>query len=206
MLNMIHQNHIDKRVDEHMKDLGKRIKFLRKQQNRTQDEVAEQCGFTKSLLSKIENGVSTPPVSTLIKIANSLGVNVSDLLDDRQNQSSSFISEQTSNDRANWVSTNKGYSFFAYASNFGNKSMQPYLFEAKKGEVKPHTFSHEGEEFILMLEGTMRYSVGNIQYTLTPGDSIYFNSLEDHMLSPISDTVKYVAVFSQEFKTDDPDD
>lgn len=57
-------------------EIGKRIKYLRKSQQRTIQEIAEVCGFSKSLLSKIENGRTTSPVATLVKIANALGVNL----------------------------------------------------------------------------------------------------------------------------------
>lgn len=178
-------------------ELGKRIKQLRKEQRRTQDEIAELCGFTISLLSKIENGKTTPPVSTLVKIANALGVKVSDILENRSTRGPSF---STNDDNANpdkWIKTNKGYSFLAFASELRDKKMQPYLFRANKGEVKQHAFSHEGEEFIYMLEGRMKYKVGQIEYTLGPGDSIYFNSLEEHNLTPITDEAVYLAVFTE---------
>lgn len=53
--------------------LGHVIRRIRKQQMRTLDEVASACGFTKSLLSKIEKGHTSPPVATLTKIAKHLG-------------------------------------------------------------------------------------------------------------------------------------
>ena len=58
-------------------ELSRRIRFIRKQQNRTLEEISSVCGFTKSLLSKIENGVTTPPIATLMKIADALHVNIS---------------------------------------------------------------------------------------------------------------------------------
>ena len=47
-----------------------------------------------------------------------------------------------------------------------------------------------------MLEGEMKYKVGKIEYTLKPGDSIYFDSLEEHTLIPMSDEVTYIAVIA----------
>ena len=62
-------------------DLGKRIRKLRVQQRRTLQDVAEECGFTKSLLSKIETGKVVPPVATLVKIAQTMGIKVSTLIE-----------------------------------------------------------------------------------------------------------------------------
>jgi quercetin dioxygenase-like cupin family protein len=94
------------------------------------------------------------------------------------------------------ISTNKGYSFYTFATEWKDKLMQPFLFHAHKNEIKQHAFSHTGHEFIYMLEGEMKYKVGEGEYTLTPGDSVYFNSLEEHALIPITDEVKYLAVFA----------
>ena len=74
--------------------------------------------------------------------------------------------------------------------------MQPYYFVARKGEVKKRVMSHKGEEFIYVLEGKMKYKVGSVEYTLGSGDTIYFTSLEEHTLTPISVVVKYLAIFT----------
>src|SRR5690606_11051776 len=94
------------------------------------------------------------------------------------------------------IPTDKGYSFYTFAPEFKEKVMQPFLFIAKKNEIKQHVFSHEGHEFVYMLEGEMKYKVGSMEYTLKPGDSIYFNSLEEHTLTPLTEEVKYLAVFA----------
>lgn len=177
-------------------DLGKTIKKIRIEQNRNLTEIAEMCGFSKSLLSKIENGKTVPPIATLMKIADALGTKVSVLLDDQQRSGTIYTTAETSTTKL--VKTDKGYSFFAFAVERGEKLMQPFLFVSKKNEQDSrHTFSHNGEEFIYILEGEMEYKVGNVEYTLKPGDSLYFDSVEKHSLSPLTDEVKYVAVFTQ---------
>ncbi len=177
--------------------IGNRIRMIRKEQKRTQEEIANSCGFTKSLLSKIENGQSAPPVSTLMKIAGALGVRVSDLIEEESQQTTVYTNSGLYEERDKWIRTDKGYAFFAFASERRNKLIQPYMITARKGEVRQHGFSHEGEEFIYMISGEMDYKVGATQYTLRPGDTLYFNSLEEHLLAPLSDEVTYMAVFTQ---------
>jgi transcriptional regulator with XRE-family HTH domain len=175
-------------------ELGKRIRFLRKTQRRTLREIADICGFTNSLLSKIENGKTMPPVATLMKIAASLGVKVSDLLDDNEQVGTILTENETIHDKL--LQTDKGYSFYTFAPQLKDKLMQPFLFVAHKDQIKPNLYSHNGHEFVYMLEGEMKYKVGSTEYTLKPGDSVYFNSLEEHTLTPITDEVKYLAVFA----------
>jgi transcriptional regulator with XRE-family HTH domain len=176
-------------------NLGQKIRKLRKEQNRNLSDIADTCGFSKSLLSKIENGKTMPPIATLVKIAETLGTKVSVLLDDHDESGTIFTSKETSSNKL--VKTEKGYSFFAFAVERQEKLMQPYLFVAKKGETKKSLLSHAGEEFIYVIEGSMTYMVGNNQYTLNSGDSIYFDSLEEHRMEPITDEVIYLAMFTQ---------
>ena len=73
--------------------------------------------------------------------------------------------------------------------------MQPFLFVAKKNEVKEHPLTHDGEEFIYVIKGKMKFQIGNVDYTLNEGDTLYFNSLEVHQVKPISETVEYIDIF-----------
>jgi quercetin dioxygenase-like cupin family protein len=73
--------------------------------------------------------------------------------------------------------------------------MQPFLFVAKKGEVVPHQLSHEGEEFIYIIRGEMKMQVGEIEYHLKEGDSLYFDALQKHGIMPVSEIVTYLDVF-----------
>jgi transcriptional regulator with XRE-family HTH domain len=179
-----------------MMDLGNKIKKLRTEQNRNLTDIANVCGFSKSLLSKIENGKTVPPIATLIKIADALGTRVSVLLDDQEQSGTIYTTSEASLSKL--VKTDKGYSFFTFAVERGEKLMQPFLFVSRKEEHdSKNVYSHNGEEFIFILEGEMRYKVGQVEYSLKPGDSLYFDSIEKHTLSPITDEVKYIAVFTQ---------
>jgi quercetin dioxygenase-like cupin family protein len=59
----------------------------------------------------------------------------------------------------------------------------------------PHELSHEGEEFIYIIRGEMKMQVGEIEYCLKEGDSLYFNSLQKHGIMPVSDEVTYLDIF-----------
>ena len=64
--------------------IGKKIKYLRLRQQKTQQQIADECGISKSLLSKIENGQTSSAIATLAKIAKALNVSLSWLLEDKQ--------------------------------------------------------------------------------------------------------------------------
>lgn len=179
-----------------MNQIPVRIRALRRRQQRTLKEVAVQCGFTESLLSKIESGKTNPPLATLTRIAVALGVSLGDLLDETRPVATVATSAAALKARAE-TRTAKGYGFHVLAAERAGKIMQPFLFVAERGGVKPGVLSHSGEEFIHVLEGSMRYRVGATTYTLEPGDSLYFDAEEEHDLEPISDVVRFLGIFTE---------
>jgi len=174
-------------------NVGDRIKRLRINQKRTLQEVADNCGMSKGMISKIENNRTVPSMAALVKIAQSLGTNISNLLEQETQAKTIVTTFKEAEEKM--VLTEKGYSIFPYASNFHEKQMQPFLFTAKKGQVLPHQLSHEGEEFVFVIEGEMKMQVGEVEYILKKGDSLYFSSLQKHGILPVSDEVVYLDIF-----------
>lgn len=173
--------------------IGNRIKALRLLQGRTIEDLAETSDLSKSMISKIENNKAIPSVAALVKIASALGVSVSDILEAEETVSAEFTSSEEA--KKGVASTGKGYCIYPFASKYHKKKMQPFLFTARKGEVKKHSVTHEGEEFIYVINGTLKVKIDNTEYEMKPGDSIYFNSLEPHGIMPVSEEVVYLDVF-----------
>jgi transcriptional regulator with XRE-family HTH domain len=176
-----------------VENLGKYIRRQRIHQKRTLQEVADAIGVSKSFLSRIETGKVIPAVATISKIAAALQVSISSIIDDERPLDAVFI-EREKMDK-NLITTGRGYSMFPVASDYNHKRMQPVYYVVKRGEIKEDTLSHEGDEFILILEGETKFRVGNVEYTMKPGDCLYFNSIEQHGIEPITDEVRYMSVF-----------
>lgn len=174
-------------------NLGDRIKILRVNQKRTLQEIADASDLSRSMISKIENNKTIPSVAALVKIANALATNISNLLEHDGWLNAIFTPRH--NAVENLTKTDKGYSIYPYASEYHEKKMQPFLFTAKKGEVKEHELSHEGEEFIYIVSGEMKMKVGEMEYGMKTGDSLYFNSSQKHGILPITDEVVYLDIF-----------
>ncbi len=175
-------------------DIGSRIRNIRNQQGRTLDDIASACGCSKSLVSKIENGKVVPAVATLSNIANSLGVRVSTLMEDGEDIAPAITPNMIERPEA-FVTTSKGYSIYALAPHFIDKKMQPVLVYGKKGEVKPHSVTHQGEEFIIVLEGAVKIHIGNEQYNLATGESVYFRAVNSHGVVPTTEHAVYLDIF-----------
>lgn len=56
------------------------IRFLRKANNLTQEELSKQLGGSKNLVSNYENGISTPDIYTLVKLADIFDITLDELV------------------------------------------------------------------------------------------------------------------------------
>lgn len=174
-------------------EIGSKIRKIRLQQGRTIQEVADASDCSKALLSKIETGKVVPALATLSKISKALKVKVSALMEDGAVDDVAYTNALTDRPEA-FVPTSKGYSIFAFAPHFTNKKMQPVMVRGKKGEVRPHSVSHDGEEFIFILKGEVQVHIANKLYKLKEGESIYFESVNEHGVVPISDEAFYLDI------------
>ena len=177
-------------------EVGKRIRKLRLQQKLTLQDIADACGFTRSLLSKIENGKIAPCLGTLSKIAETLGVKSASLLEEGDYKSAIFTPKHVTQN-GNMFKTDTAYAIFTFAAEHIQKKMQPFLITAKKGEVQMHNVSHAGEEFIYVLSGEMNFRVDTVTYLLSDGDSLYFDACEQHEVTPLSEEVLYLNIFTE---------
>jgi quercetin dioxygenase-like cupin family protein len=156
--------------------------------------VARSCGFSKSMLSKIERGRVVPSVGTLIKIAGSLGTTIAALM--QADGGVSVVHTRRERSLQDLVSTGKGVEVYGFATEHRDNRMQPFLCVAHKGKVKKHNDSHGGQEFIFVLCGVLKVRVGDVEYRLREGDSVYFDSMDDHECTPDTDDVRYLDIFA----------
>ena len=175
-----------------IQNLGTVIKRLRLEQKKTIEMLAKECGFSKSLLSKIENAKVIPTMGTLSKISHSLNIKMSTLFEDDGSSKAIFTGSEILAKKTK--STKAGYSMLPIATDFKDKKMQPFIVSAEKGKVDMKDLSHEGQELVFIIEGSMEFKVGNDVYKMEKGDSLYFDSLEKHSILPTSKKLRYLNI------------
>ena len=174
--------------------IGLNIKKLRIQRQMTQQQIADLCGLSKGMISKIECGKVMPAVATLSRIAHALGVKVPLLMEEGNGRNVVCQSSDISSDQ--FTLTEVGYRFYTLAAEFGDKQIQPMIFYAKNDEVTSHLVSHQGEECIYIIEGAMCFVVDGAHYHMKQGDFLYFNSLLPHGIQSVESEVRYLNLFS----------
>jgi transcriptional regulator with XRE-family HTH domain len=172
------------RAQEGLK-IGQRVRDLRQKQNFTLQDIAAKTGLAKSLLSEVESGEVVPHVSTLLKLAKVLNVGMASFFEDV-----AVIEKISVTRRGERVRIKRrphhhegevDYIYESLETRKPGKHMEPFLVEFMPMETAEMVFtSHEGEEFHYMLEGKLEFRTDDRVEVLEPGDSIYFESDQNH--------------------------
>ena len=164
--------------------IGKKIRELRKNGRLILQDLSNRTGLSKALLSQIEKGIVSPPIATLLKISRAFNVNISFFFQDGDPEEKVVVVRK---DESKVVDSRpvgreeSGYYYEALAYKKSRKYMEPFLVEFKKKSAgKLSYFSHEGEEFIYLLEGRLEFRTEDREIVLDPGDSLYFESSLPH--------------------------
>jgi len=158
-------------------DIGHKIKQLRIQKNLTQEELASRCELTKGFLSQLENDISSPSISTLDDILEALGSSLSEFFsEDKTPQQTVFT------DKDFFVDEKDNYSITWIVPNTQKNEMEPMLITLPEGGESFEMAPHSGEEFGLVLEGTVVLDIGNKQQTVHKGETFYLHGKEFHKL------------------------
>ncbi len=165
--------------------VGSRVRSIREAKSLSVEQVAERSGLTLEQVNHIEANDNLPSLAPLIKIARALGVRLGTFLDDMDNlgpvvcrkedlaKSISFSSES--------ASSHNNLSFFSLAQSKTGRHMEPFLIDIDSSSLNGYQLSsHEGEEFLYVLEGTVEITYGKEKYTIAQGESIYYDSIVEH--------------------------
>ena len=179
----------------------KKIRVLRLKQNLKIQDIADRSGLSKSLISKIENNKVSPPIATLVKISDALGIHISFFF---QNEASTEPVALSRKGKHKSFSREIGGTKRIYeplALEFPSKKVEPFVItltnkRGKRSLSKGDLNNHNGEEFIFVLDGKIEHICGTKTYLLGPGDSIYFNANVPHLTRAAEGKAKYLVVLT----------
>jgi transcriptional regulator with XRE-family HTH domain len=164
------------------KRTGEKIRRLRKARHMTMADLAEAAGISKALLSKIENGRVSSPITTYERIAKQLGTSLGALFQEAEKDPGClYVPKGTTVSAENG---GYGYRFEKIGEGWPNDRYIPFLLtyyplDESEIEISPG-FSGSGEEFFYILEGELEMHFGGNVYTLKPGDSFFLRAEVPH--------------------------
>ncbi len=161
--------------------IGRQVKRYRKQMGLTINDMGNRTGLSAGMLSKIENGNTSPSLATLRSLSTALNVPVTALFRQFEEQRDATFVQAGKGLAIDRRGTRAGHQYQLLGHSVHSQvSVEPYLITLESdAEVFP-IFQHAGVEFIYVLEGSMVYRHLNATYTLARGDSLFFDSDAPH--------------------------
>lgn len=180
--------------------IGREVRSHRRQQNITVAELSAATGLSIGMLSKIENGNTSPSLTTLQTLANALSVPLTAFFKGFEERREAVHTKAGAGVELSREGTraNHQYNLLGHiGSNASGVIVEPYLITlTTESDVFP-TFQHTGIEMIYMLEGRVEYRHGDQVFELAPGDTLFFDADAPHGPEVLVDLpARYLAVIS----------
>jgi transcriptional regulator with XRE-family HTH domain len=169
--------------------IGSQVKAIRTSNKLTLEETSKLTGLARSTLSKIENQQLSPTFTVLKKLALGFNIELPQLFTKPKVLETTARRDLTLHDTGMRHVT-PTYEHEVLATQFSNKKMMP-----SKSRVCARCFNdfeewirHEGEEFLLVLEGEVQFITEFYEaVTLTKGDSVYYDAIMGHLVISLSE-------------------
>lgn len=163
--------------------IGREVRSFRKQHGVTVSDLAKSTGLSIGMLSKIENGVTSPSLTTLQTLAEALSVPLTSFFRGFEGQRQAVHMKANTALEAERRGTRAGHQYNLLGHIGANSTgviVEPYLITlTAESDIFPE-FQHDGMEFIYMLEGEVEYRHGDQLFHLEPGDSLFFDADAPH--------------------------
>jgi len=167
--------------------VGEKIKRLREDSAVSLKEMEKRTGLSSAVLSQIENHLVSPPLGTLIRIAKALNVRPSHFFDEHPDRSFTLVRKDERKPVSRFASkrgVGYGYAYESLGHDMKGRHMEPFLITLEPTATKPpRPSTHDGEEFIFVLEGEVQVTLGEHSDVLRPGDAVYYQSGIPHLVS-----------------------
>lgn len=163
--------------------IGREVRAFRHQSGMTIADLSNRTGLSIGMLSKIENGNTSPSLSTLQSLAHAMSVPLTSFFRRFEDVHHAVHTKSGEGVETERRGTRAGHQYNLLGhlgSNTSGVVVEPYLITLTSDSDVFPTFQHEGIEMLYMLEGEVDYRHGNNIYPLKPGDSLFFDADAPH--------------------------
>jgi transcriptional regulator with XRE-family HTH domain len=180
-------------------DLGRRAKSLRQARGLTLEDVVSRTDFTVSWLSKLENGLLTPSLDGLVRLAEVLECGVDELVEGLLTRPRVVITRQgdgrLDGSRSGGSRNGKASGGVEHlCEQWRGRSMVSTVLHVRPGRGTPQPMCDVGERLLFVLEGCVQLDYGETSEKLSEGDAAYIDARVQHSLS--SDSKRAARVLS----------
>jgi transcriptional regulator with XRE-family HTH domain len=186
-------------------DLGRRARVARMSRQLTLEEVVARAGLTASWLSKLENGLLAPSLEALVRLAAALECDVGRLVEGVSVPPAFVVDKQARSPQR--PPHGRGSMIVEpLANGWHERRMRPTILHVSGAGNRHALEHHDGERFLLVLDGEVRVAYGDEQLHLCRGDSVYLRASIPHGIWPPAGKTARVLSVSCEPTTSLPHD
>lgn len=172
--------------------IAARIREMREIMELSCAEVAKRLDVSEELYRKYETEEATLPVSTIYALAGIFGVDFTTLLTGEAPRMGGYTLVRAG--QGVKINRNPEYRFQSLAFNFKGRTMEPMIVTLEPGEKPAELVAHNGQEFNIVLEGSLKLVIGTHEFILNAGDSIYFDPSIPHAQHATGVPAKFLTV------------
>lgn len=165
---------------EQLYQIGFRIRELREISGMTVETLAEEFGIPVETYRLYESGTEDIPVGFLLEIARKFNVELNEIIAGEAPRLHAYCLVR--NGKGINVERRSQYRYQSLAYNFSHKKAEPFLVtvDVASDDASVPVNAHQGQEFIYMIEGTLKVIVDKQELLLNEGDSLFFDSGLQH--------------------------
>jgi quercetin dioxygenase-like cupin family protein/ribosome-binding protein aMBF1 (putative translation factor) len=166
-------------------EMGRRLKRAREGRGLSLFDIYLRTNIPVDQLSQIEEGKVIPPLGTVIKVAKSLDLKIDYLISGEEGQDYTIARKDNRNVTSRYDLKREkyyGYEYESLAPQKTDRHMEPFLVTLGPSETEEERSTHDGQEFIFVLQGKMEVRLRDQIHLLEPGDSIYYDSTVPHLV------------------------
>ena len=165
--------------------VGVRVRRARETHGLTLEDLSARTGIDVTALEEIESGRAAPPLGELVRLGKALQTRMSYLVSPGVEKAMTVVRSSERRPFSRYGGRRReqyGYSYESLAPDKADRQMEPFVVTLTPTEAdEPST--HDGQEFLFVLEGEMLARVGDRAEVLGPGDAIYYDSSQPHLVT-----------------------
>jgi len=183
-------------------NVGERLKMARENRGLTLQDISQRTGFDIELLTGIEEGKIAPPLGTIIRLSKALEMKMGYFIAGDEEKAYTIVRRKDRKIVSRYDAKKAkyyGYEYESLAPHKKNRHMEPFLVTLHPSRADAERSTHDGQEFIFVLQGRVEVRLENDVHVLEPGEAIYYDSTVPHLVKCHGDDLaKIIAVLYAE--------
>lgn len=164
---------------------GARVRAVREKRGLSLTDISQRTGIVEPTLEEIETGRMDPPLGMVIKLAKALEMKMGYFISGEETRPFTIIRHDDRKVISRYDSKKGrryGYTYESLAAYKKDRHMEPFLVTLEPADTEEERSTHDGQEFIYVLEGTMEVRLGKKVHLINAGDAIYYDSTVPHLV------------------------